>query len=86
MSDLESRFKKAGEDVKTLSERPDNEMLLKLYAHYKQGAEGDVSGSPPGMMNFVGRAKYDAWEALKGLSKEDAMTAYVELVEGLRKA
>ena len=83
MSDLKSRFEKAAEDVKTLTERPDNEAMLALYAHFKQATQGDVSGSRPGMMNMVARAKYDAWANLEGTSSDDAMEGYIGIVEGL---
>ena len=81
MADLKAKFEKAAEDVKKLSERPDNDTLLKLYALYKQGSEGDVSGPKPGFFDFVGTAKYEAWAKLKGMSADDAMKAYVKLVE-----
>lgn len=80
---LKAQFKKASEDVQALTERPGNDVLLKLYALYKQATEGDVQGSRPGMMDFKGRAKFDAWAALEGQSAEEAMKAYVELVESL---
>lgn len=83
MSDLKAQFQKAQEDVKTLSERPDNDTLLRLYALYKQGAEGDVSGPKPGFFDFVGTAKYEAWEKLKGTAQEDAQKKYVDLVKKL---
>ena len=79
MSDLDSQFADAAEQVKQLPERPDNDALLKLYALYKQGSEGDVSGKRPGMMDFKGRAKYDAWAELSGTSTEDAEQAFVRL-------
>lgn len=84
MSDLETRFKQAAVDAKQLSERPDNDTLLKLYALYKQGSEGDVSGEKPGFFDFVGTAKYEAWEKLQGMPREDAMQKYVDLVESLK--
>ena len=59
MSDLQARFEQATQDVKGLSERPDNDTLLRLYAFYKQGSEGDVSGPKPGFFDFVGTAKYE---------------------------
>ncbi|HRH90012.1 MAG TPA: acyl-CoA-binding protein, partial [Rubrivivax sp.] len=62
----------------------DNATLLKIYALYKQASEGDVDGKRPGMTDFVGRAKYDAWAAIKGKSKNDAMQEYVELIESLQ--
>jgi len=83
MSDLKTRFEKASEDVKKLSERPDNDTLLKLYALYKQGSEGDVSGPKPGFFDFVGTAKYEAWAKLKGTKSDEAMQKYVDLVKKL---
>ncbi|AHB05026.1 MULTISPECIES: acyl-CoA-binding protein [Pandoraea] len=84
MSDLQARFEAAVAESKQLPERPDNLTLLRIYALYKQGTEGDVTGARPGMTDFVGRAKYDAWEMLKGKSKEEVQQAYVELIEGLK--
>ncbi|QKK02544.1 MAG: acyl-CoA-binding protein [Pseudomonadota bacterium] len=84
MSDLDTRFKQAAEDIKGLADRPDNDTLLKLYALFKQGSEGDVSGDKPGFFDFVGVAKYEAWEKLKGMDAEEAKRQYIELVESLR--
>ncbi len=83
MSDLKQEFEQASERVKQLEQRPDNDTLLKLYALYKQGAEGDVSGERPGFFDFVGVAKYEAWEKLKGTDQEEAMKRYIELVDSL---
>ena len=83
MSDLQSRFEQAAKDVHSLAERPDNDTLLRLYALYKQGAEGDVSGPKPGFFDFVGTAKYEAWAKLKGTTQEDAQKKYVDLVKKL---
>ncbi len=83
MSELETRFHKAAEDVQTLPEKPDNETLLKLYALYKQATTGDVTGKRPGLTDFAGRAKYDAWKKLEGTPKENAMQEYVDLVDKL---
>ena len=84
MSDLKQRFDAAVAASKTLPERPDNNTLLKLYALYKQGTGGDADGERPGMSDFIARAKYDAWAAVAGTSKEDAMRQYVDLVESLQ--
>jgi acyl-CoA-binding protein len=84
MDDLPARFAAAAEAVKELPERPGNDDMLRLYALYKQGSVGDASGDRPGMMDFVGRAKYDAWADVAGMDKDDAMTAYIDLVESLR--
>ena len=82
-TDLTAKFEAAQARVKTLSKAPDNSELLELYALYKQGTSGDVSGSRPGMMDFKGRAKFDAWAGKRGLSKDEAMTKYVALVDRL---
>ena len=84
MSTLQSRFEQAVTDAKSLPARPDNATLLRLYALYKQGTEGDVSGRRPGFTDLVGRAKYDAWAGQQGTTKEAAMTAYVDLVDSLK--
>ena len=83
-SDLKQQFEQAAIDVKDLSERPDNDTLLRLYALYKQGSEGDVSGEKPGFFDFVGTAKYEAWGKLKGTAQDEAMKKYVDLVKKLR--
>jgi diazepam-binding inhibitor (GABA receptor modulator, acyl-CoA-binding protein) len=84
MSDLTKKFEKAQADSKNLAERPDNNTLLQIYALYKQGSTGDVDGKRPGFSDMVGRAKWDAWNAIKGLSKDDAMTQYVALIDDLK--
>ncbi|WP_265920576.1 acyl-CoA-binding protein [Cupriavidus nantongensis] len=84
MSDLQARFEQAQIDVKQLSERPSNMSLLRLYALFKQGSEGDAHGNKPGMADFVGRYKFEAWEALRGTAREQAMEQYIALVEELR--
>lgn len=86
MSDLKARFEAAVADSKTLAERPDNASLLKLYAFYKQASEGDVEGRRPGFTDMVGRAKFDAWSAIKGTSGDEAMNQYIGLVESLKTA
>ncbi|KUM04423.1 acyl-CoA-binding protein [Chromobacterium subtsugae] len=83
MSDLQTLFTQAQADVKTLSERPDNQTLLQLYALFKQATEGDATGERPGMMDFINRAKFDAWEKLKGQSADDAKQGYVDVVKRL---
>ncbi len=79
-----SDFETAVAEVKELPVKPGNDDLLKLYALYKQATTGDVEGKRPGMMDFVGRAKHDAWGALEGTSSDDAKQAYVDLVEQLK--
>ena len=84
MADLKAQFQKAAQDVMSLVDRPDNDTMLRLYGLYKQGSEGDVSGPKPGFFDFVGTAKYEAWEKLAGTAPEDAMKKYVDLVKKLR--
>ncbi len=81
---LKDQFDAAVADSKTLPERPDNPTLLQLYALFKQATAGDVEGDRPGMTDFVNRAKWDAWKAHEGKSSDDAMQAYIDLVEGLK--
>ena len=83
MADLISRFETAAQNVQKLTKRPDNKTLLELYAFHKQAKNADVSGKRPGFTNMVGRAKYDAWAKLKGVSKDEAMQSYIDLVERL---
>jgi diazepam-binding inhibitor (GABA receptor modulating acyl-CoA-binding protein) len=83
MTDLDARFEQAAAAAKNLSERPDNDTLLQLYALYKQGSAGDVAGARPALFDFVAGAKYDAWERLKGMPPEAAQEQYVNLVISL---
>jgi acyl-CoA-binding protein len=84
--ELKEQFEKAAADSKNLPAKPDNETLLQLYSLYKQGTEGDVNTeAPSNPFDFVARAKYEAWESLKGKSKEEAMGEYVKLVERLKE-
>jgi acyl-CoA-binding protein len=81
MPELKKQFEKATKDVTKAKKDPGNELKLRLYANFKQASEGDVAGDKPGFTDFVGRAKYDAWAKLKGTSNEDAMKAYIKLVD-----
>jgi acyl-CoA-binding protein len=83
MPDLQAAFESAVAGSKNLSERPDNATLLKLYALYKQGTVGDNTEKKPGFGDMVGRAKWDAWNSIKGTSREDAMQQYVDLIGSL---
>ena len=83
MSDLKAAFDKAMADSKNLGERPDNMTLLKIYGLYKQGSVGDNSEKKPGFGDIVARAKWDAWNNLKGLSQETAMQQYIDLIADL---
>ncbi|MCP3722875.1 acyl-CoA-binding protein [Paraburkholderia sp. CNPSo 3272] len=84
MSDVNTQFAQAQQDVQQLPERPGNLTLLRLYALFKQATEGDVHGDKPGFTDIVGKYKYEAWAALKGTAQETARQQYVELVESLK--
>ena len=81
MPDLRKQFDDAAAAVLKAKKDPGNEMKLRLYATYKQATDGDVKGEKPGFTEFVNRAKYEAWAKLKGTSPEEAMKAYIKLVE-----
>lgn len=84
MATLKAQFEQAVTDSKSLAEKPDNMTLLKLYALYKQGSSGDVDGKRPGFADMVGRAKWDAWNALKGKSPDEAMQEYIDTIDSLK--
>ena len=84
MANLKASFEAAVAASKQLPEKPDNMTLLKIYSLYKQASDGDVEGKRPGFTDMVGRAKYDAWAAVKGKSKDEAMQDYVDLIESLK--
>lgn len=83
-SKLQKAFDKAVADSKKLSEKPDNATLLKIYALYKQASAGDVEGKRPGFTDMVGRAKWDAWNGVKGKAGAAAMQEYIDLIESLK--
>ncbi len=83
MDALKERFDRAVAQSKTLTNRPDNPTLLKLYALYKQATIGDVEGEQPSFIDMVGRAKYDAWTGVKGKAKDEAMQDYIALIDRL---
>ena len=84
MANLKAQFEASVVASKQLPEKPDNMTLLKIYSLYKQATEGDVQGKRPGFTDMVGRAKFDAWAAVKGQSNDEAMQAYVDLIESLK--
>jgi acyl-CoA-binding protein len=79
---LKEDFEAAAARSRTLPPQG-NDSLLELYGLFKQATEGDVTGDPPGFFDLRGQAKYDAWEARRGMSREAAMQAYVALVARL---
>jgi len=84
MATLKAKFEDAVAQSKQLPEKPDNMTLLKIYALYKQASAGDADGKRPGFSDMVGRAKWDAWNALKGKSADEAMQGYIDLIESLK--
>lgn len=83
--DIKAQFEQAIADSKSLSEKPSNETLLQLYSLYKQSTEGDVTGDgPANPFDFVNKAKYEAWFALKGKTTEESMQQYIDLVNKLK--
>ena len=84
MADLKAKFEQAVKDSKSLPDKPDNMTLLKIYALYKQSSSGDVTEKRPGFSDMVGRAKWDAWNAVKGKASGEAMQEYVDLIESLK--
>lgn len=83
MPDLQSDFDAAVENSKKLPQRPDNATLLRIYGLYKQATLGDVTGAKPGFSDMIGRAKWEAWNTLKGTPADDAKRRYVELIQSL---
>ena len=86
MAELKQQFEEAVNYVQSGqgSAKPGNEEKLKFYALFKQATSGDVSGKKPGLTEFVGRAKYSAWEQTKGMSADEAMQAYISEVEKIK--
>ena len=84
MASLQDQFDLASRDAQSLSSRPDNETLLRLYALFKQASEGDVSGPAPGIFDFKASAKYQAWSKLEGTSQDSAKKKYIDLVKTLK--
>lgn len=86
MSDLQQQFEEAVQYVQSGQGnfKPDNDLKLQFYALYKQATEGDVKGKKPGLTDFVGRAKFNAWEKLKGQSAEQAMQGYIDKLSPYR--
>ena len=97
MEDLQTRFETAAEAAKNLPSKPSNDTLLKIYGLYKQATVGDINTSKllqtvtiliqiekPGLLDQKGRAKWSAWEKLKGKTQDEAKTEYADLVESLK--
>lgn len=83
---IQETFEKSVKEAQSLTERPSNEDLLLIYSLYKQATEGDNNTERPGGFDFKTAAKYNAWDKLKGMSKEDAMNQYIDLISRLKTA
>jgi acyl-CoA-binding protein len=83
MADLNADFEAAVANSRKLAQRPDNGTMLKLYGLYKQATQGDVTEKKPGFGDMIGRAKWDAWNGVKGKSSEEAKQQYVDLIRSL---
>ncbi|RPD68452.1 acyl-CoA-binding protein [Lentinus tigrinus ALCF2SS1-7] len=86
-----AKFDKAVAIVQSLPKegpiQPTQDEQLYFYKYFKQATVGDVNTSRPGMLDFVGKAKWDAWKSVEGTSKEEAYEKYVEkLLEILKRA
>ncbi|XP_033842890.1 acyl-CoA-binding protein [Periophthalmus magnuspinnatus] len=84
MADLQAQFESAATDVKNLKAKPSDDEMLQVYSLFKQATVGDINTARPGMFDFTGKAKWDAWEKQKGKAKEAAMQEYVNLVNELK--
>merc|ERR1712002_240615 len=82
---LQEKFDAAAEEVKTLTKKPTDDEMLEIYALFKQGTIGDINTERPGMLDFKGKAKWDAWEKKKGMSQDDAKTQYIAKVAELKQ-
>lgn len=80
---LQEQFDQAVARVNGLASAPAQNLMLELYGLFKQATAGDASGKRPGLMDIRGRAKYDAWASRKGMSRDEAMKAYIALAERL---
>lgn len=83
MKSIDEKFKQAVLDVKTLSNRPNNETLLQLYGLYKQVTIGNINIAQPWAIQLEKRAKWDSWKLFENMDKTKAMTKYIEIVENL---
>jgi acyl-CoA-binding protein len=84
MSDLNALFEAAQANSKLLTERPDNQTLLKIYGLFKQATAGDNTEKKPSFSDIVARATWDAWTSRKGMGADEAKQQYIDLIESLR--
>ena len=81
---LQEQFELAVSESRQLSEKPSNDILLKIYSLYKQATKGDITGEKPNGFDFINLAKYNAWESLKGKNSEESMQEYIDLINSLK--
>jgi acyl-CoA-binding protein len=84
---LEKTFQAATEAIQNLpkngSFQPSNELLLKFYAYFKQATIGPCNIPRPSIFKVVERAKWDSWNSVKNLAKEEAMNLYVNEIKNV---
>lgn len=85
MSKNSENFISATKVIMNLTHAPNNDEKLELYKNYKQATVGDVNTTRPGMLDFAGKAKWDAWNSVKGISTHNAEVAYITTVNNLIK-
>ncbi|WIA09462.1 hypothetical protein OEZ85_008863 [Tetradesmus obliquus] len=79
---LQEDFEAAAERISN-TPGPNNDEMLELYGLFKQAKVGDNNTAKPGLLDLKGKKKWEAWNNKKGMSSEDAMKAYIELVDSL---
>ncbi|XP_038076462.1 enoyl-CoA delta isomerase 2-like isoform X2 [Patiria miniata] len=83
MGVTDAEFTAAKDRVGTLTQDPGNEVKLKMYALFKQVTVGKCNAPKPGAFDFVGKAKWSAWNDLGDMTKDDARQKYVDVVDDL---
>lgn len=86
MGAFDAEFAQAKERLNSLKEDPGNEVKLKIYALFKQATIGKCNTPKPGMMDIVGKYKWNAWNDLGSMSQDDAQQEYIKLVDNLAGA
>ena len=76
-------FKEATEEARTFKNLSDDD-LLTLYKYYKQATVGDCTTPRPGLFDLTGKAKWDAWSSVRGLSQKEAEVKYSAAVAGFK--
>ena len=86
MSELQEAFdqsaKRVAENSAAMDKLP-NDKKADIYGLFKQATVGDINTERPGMLDFKGKAKWDAWSSKKGITQEEAKQAYIDLINDL---